>query len=123
MSCVVKGLLSSTKADYFPFCTAQCTRGPTRYPKYKEQLVCMYLATCKLVNALSCMNPVEEGQGCGSLFWLLASIGYWSCTQGREVQSAWEFFVALRVIFVVICFSTVQVYICMYICVFCNCSF
>lgn len=63
MSCVVKGLNSSAKADDFPVCTAQCTSSHTRYPKNREQLVSIYLAKCKLVNALSHMSPVEEMSG------------------------------------------------------------
>lgn len=66
MSCIVKGLVNSTKADDFPFCTAQCTTGPGRDPKDKEHSVCIYLATCKLVNALSYVNPDEEA----SRMWL-----------------------------------------------------
>lgn len=36
---------------------------PTRHPKNKEHLMCIYLATRRLVNALSYINPVEEASG------------------------------------------------------------
>lgn len=95
MSCVVKGLISSTKAEDFPVCMARCTTGPARHPKNKEQLVCMYLAKCKLVNALPHMNPVEEASGMWFSGLALGCIGHWSCTQGGEIQSVWKFFIAL----------------------------